>query len=484
MQLPEARSIISTPTWPGSSTGSPIRSSRRPTAPGHHPARHPDPRRAAGPPPGRRIRAFEGVEVPVGALDVTLYRDDLRLRGARAIGPTDLPPAGWTAPGDPRRRRALLRPHDPGRPGRAGRPRPARAVQLAGLVDRGHRELPIRADYVGKNIPTALDESVRVLLPRRTGRRGRITRRGGAMKIRHLLSAADLDRADATAVLDTATEMAAMAGREVKKLPTLRGRTVVNLFYEDSTRTRISFEAAAKRLSADVINFSAKGSSVSKGESLKDTALTLQAMGADAVVIRHPASGAPHRLANWVDGTCSTPATALTSTRRRPCWTPTRCARATAGSRASRCHRGGRAAQPGGPLQRAPAAHPGAHVTLVAPPTLLPVGVTDWAADVSYDLDAALPNADVVMMLRVQRERMNDSFFPSEREYSRRYGLDADRVRGPARARDRDASGPMNRGMEIAPEVADSARSTIVEQVANGVSVRMAVLYLMLGGPR
>jgi aspartate carbamoyltransferase catalytic subunit len=153
--------------------------------------------------------------------------------------------------------------------------------------------------------------------------------------IRHLLSAADLDRAAATAVLDTATEMTAMAGREVKKLPTLRGRTVVNLFYEDSTRTRISFEAAAKRLSADVINFSAKGSSVSKGESLKDTALTLQAMGADAVIIRHSASGAPHRLAKWVDGTVINAGDG-TSTRPRPCSTRTRCDAATAASTASR----------------------------------------------------------------------------------------------------------------------------------------------------
>ena len=303
------------------------------------------------------------------------------------------------------------------------------------------------------------------------------------LRTRHLLSAADLDRTDATAVLDTATAMAAMAGREVKKLPTLRGRTVVNLFYEDSTRTRISFEAAAKRLSADVINFSAKGSSVSKGESLKDTALTLQAMGADAVVIRHSASGAPHRLANWVEGSVIN---AGDGTHEHP--TQALLDAYTMRSRHGRIE-GLKVGIVGDVLHSRVARSNvwllhtlGAHVTLVAPPTLLPVGVTDWPADVSYDLDATLPGLDVVMMLRVQRERMGDSYFPSEREYARRYGLDADRARAFAAHAIVMHPGPMNRGMEIAPEVADSARSTIVEQVANGVSVRMAVLYLMLGG--
>ena len=306
-----------------------------------------------------------------------------------------------------------------------------------------------------------------------------------ALRARHLLSAADLDRTDAIAVLDTANAMAAMAGREVKKLPTLRGRTVVNLFYEDSTRTRISFEAAAKRLSADVINFSAKGSSVSKGESLKDTALTLQAMGADAVVIRHSASGAPHRLANWIQGTVIN---AGDGTHEHP--TQALLDAYTMRSRHGRVE-GLKVAIVGDVLHSRVARSNvrllhtlGAHVTLVAPPTLLPVGVTEWPADVSYDLDATLPGVDVVMMLRVQRERMGDSYFPSEREYARRYGLDADRVRALPSHAIVMHPGPMNRGMEIAPEVADSTRSTIVEQVANGVSVRMAVLYLMLGGQR
>jgi aspartate carbamoyltransferase catalytic subunit len=300
---------------------------------------------------------------------------------------------------------------------------------------------------------------------------------------KHLLSAADLDATTATLILDTAAEMASVAGREVKKLPTLRGRTVVNLFYEDSTRTRISFEAAAKRLSADVINFSAKGSSVSKGESLKDTALTLQAMGADAVVIRHPASGAPHRLATWVDGSVLN---AGDGTHEHP--TQALLDAYTMRSRLGRLA-GLNVAIVGDVLHSRVARSNvlllhtlGADVTLVGPPTLLPVGVDAWPVKTSYDLDAVLPGADVVMMLRVQRERMGDSFFPSAREYARRYGLDAVRMRllpGHAVVMH---PGPMNRGMEIAPEVADSARSTIVEQVANGVSVRMAVLYLLLGG--
>jgi len=306
---------------------------------------------------------------------------------------------------------------------------------------------------------------------------------------RHLLSGADLDRDDALLVLDTAAELASLTDRAVKKLPTLRGRTVVNLFFEDSTRTRISFEAAAKRLSADVINFSAKGSSVSKGESLKDTALTLEAMGADAVVIRHHASGAPHRLAHsgWIqgsvvnagDGTHEHPTQALLDafTMRRHL-------------AAGKGDLEGRKITIVGDVLHSRVARSnvlllatlGAEVTLVAPPTLLPVGVETWPCSTSYDFDAHLKDADAVMMLRVQRERMNAAFFPSAREYSRRYGLDARRM---AQMPDHAIvmhPGPMNRGMEIAAEVADAPRSVIVEQVANGVSVRMAVLYLLLGG--
>ena len=301
---------------------------------------------------------------------------------------------------------------------------------------------------------------------------------------RHLLSAADLTREDALLVLDTAEELAQLTERAtVKKLPTLRGRTVVNLFFEDSTRTRTSFELAAKRLSADVINFSAKGSSVSKGETLKDTALTLEAMGSDAVVIRHSWSGAPVNLARWVkgsvinagDGTHEHPTQALLDAF-------------TMRQRHGRIE-GLRVTIVGDVLHSRVARSNvlllstlGADVTLVAPPTLLPVGVEAWPCEASYDLDAVLPKSDVVMMLRVQRERMGAAYFPSTREYSRRYGLDVRRV---TTLKD-DAivmhPGPMVRGMEIAPEVADGVRSTIQEQVANGVSVRMAVLYLLLGG--
>jgi aspartate carbamoyltransferase catalytic subunit len=300
---------------------------------------------------------------------------------------------------------------------------------------------------------------------------------------RHLISAADLSRADALLILDTAEELARTAERPVPKLPTLRGRTVVNLFFEDSTRTRISFEAAAKRLSADVINFSARGSSVAKGESLKDTAQTLEAMGADAVVIRHGASGAPHRLAGWVrgsvinagDGTHEHPTQALLDafTMRR---------------RLGRVE-GLRVAIVGDVLHSRVARSNvllldtlGAEVTLVAPPTLLPVAIGTWPCSVSYDLAPVLPKSDVVMMLRVQRERMNAAYFPSVREYSRRYGLDAvglAQLPGHAIVMH---PGPMNRGVEIAADVADSPASTIVEQVTNGVSIRMAVLYLLLGG--
>ncbi|MDD9208204.1 aspartate carbamoyltransferase catalytic subunit [Georgenia sp. 10Sc9-8] len=316
--------------------------------------------------------------------------------------------------------------------------------------------------------------------------------------MRHLLSCAELDRAEAVRILDTAEAMAETSGRTIRKLPTLRGRTVVTLFFEDSTRTRISFEAAAKRLSADVINFSAKGSSVSKGESLKDTAQTLQAMGADGVVVRHPSSGAPHRLAHagWIDvpvlnagdGTHQHPTQALLDAftlRRRLHGGPAPVGTALDGARVvivgDVLH--SRVARSNVDLLTTL----GAEVTLVAPPTLLPVGVGGWPATVAHDLDDALVTArpDAVMMLRVQRERMSAAgggFFPSPLEYHRRYGLDGARLGTlPERAVVMHP-GPMNRGLEISAEAADSPRSTVVEQVANGVSVRMAVLYLLLAG--
>ncbi|UJP38954.1 aspartate carbamoyltransferase catalytic subunit [Cellulomonas palmilytica] len=319
--------------------------------------------------------------------------------------------------------------------------------------------------------------------------------------MRHLLSAGDLTRDEAVLILDTAGQMAATQAREIKKLPTLRGRTVVNLFFEDSTRTRISFETAAKRLSADVINFSAKGSSVSKGESLKDTALTLQAMGADAVVIRHQASGAPHTLATsgWThgavvnagDGTHQHPTQALLDA-----YTLRRHLVGAGGTQdaTGRDLDGLHVTIVGDVLHSRVARSNvqllhtlGARVTLVAPPTLVPVGVEAWPCDVSYRLDDVIADGkpDAVMMLRVQRERMSSAgggFFPSPLEYTRGYGLDARRLDALPEHAVVLHPGPMNRGLEISADAADSPRAVIVEQVANGVAVRMAVLYLLLAG--
>ena len=305
----------------------------------------------------------------------------------------------------------------------------------------------------------------------------------------HLLSINDLSRDEAVAILATAAELGRVSEGGQKKLPTLRGRAVVNLFFEDSTRTRISFESAAKRLSADVINFSAKGSSVSKGESLKDTAQTLQAMGADAVVIRHGASGAAQRLADsgWIsasvinagDGTHEHPTQALLDAF-------------TIGEKfglATYDFSGLKVGIVGDILHSRVARSNvlllkklGASVTLIAPPTLLPVGVEQWGVAVSYDFDAALKNLDVVMMLRIQSERMHDLFFPSAREYSRAYGLDSTRLSTLKPKAIVMHPGPMNRGLEISADSADDIKSVIVDQVKNGVSVRMAVLYELLGG--
>jgi aspartate carbamoyltransferase catalytic subunit len=307
--------------------------------------------------------------------------------------------------------------------------------------------------------------------------------------MKHLLSIAHLTKAEAISILNTAQELAKASDGPMKKLPTLRGKTIVNLFAEDSTRTRISFEAAAKRLSADVINFSAKGSSLSKGESLKDTAQTLQAMGADAVIIRHGASGAPARLAEnrWMEGSVIN---AGDGTHEHP-------SQALLDAFTIRKHlvRGGEdlaglhIAIVGDVLHSRVARSNvllltklGGKVTLVAPPTLLPVGVKDWPVSISYDFDEILPTVDAVMMLRVQLERMSEQFFPSAREYSHYFGLNSDRLRVMKPNAIVMHPGPMNRGLEITADSADSARSVIVEQVKNGVSVRMAILYLLLAG--
>ncbi len=307
--------------------------------------------------------------------------------------------------------------------------------------------------------------------------------------MKHLLSINDIDKDFAITILDTAAEMARVSEGPVKKLPTLRGKTVVNLFAEDSTRTRISFEAAAKRLSADVINFTAKGSSISKGESLKDTAQTLQALGADAVIIRHPASGAAHRLAQgrWMNGTVIN---AGDGTHEHP-------SQALLDAYTIRKHlkdgKGDlsdvRVAIVGDILHSRVARSNvlllnklGATVVLVAPPTLLPYQVESWKVTVSHDFNAVLPTVDAVIMLRIQQERMSDLYFPSEREYSSLFGIDAERLALTKPGTILMHPGPMNRGLEISAEAADSPQSVVVEQVANGVSIRMAILYLFIAG--
>ncbi len=306
--------------------------------------------------------------------------------------------------------------------------------------------------------------------------------------MKHLLSAGDLSLAEAEAILDLAEQMQQVQSRPVKKLPALRGRTIINVFFEDSTRTRSSFELAGKWLSADTINVSAKGSSVSKGESLRDTMLTLDAMGVDAFVIRHPSSGAVAQAAGWVkahvvnagDGAHEHPTQALLDAYAMRRHFRELGDEGFAGKRIAivgdLLH--SRVVRSNVLLQRTL----GGEVVLVAPPTLLPTGVETWGCDVTSDFDEVVGDADVVMMLRVQRERMAGGFFPTPREYSDGYGLTLDRLR---RMKDGAAichPGPMNRGVEISSEAADAYNSLVLEQVAAGVAVRMSVLYHLLGG--
>ncbi|MGH3664861.1 MAG: aspartate carbamoyltransferase catalytic subunit, partial [Egibacteraceae bacterium] len=305
----------------------------------------------------------------------------------------------------------------------------------------------------------------------------------------HLLSIEDLSADDITMILDTAEGLKDIALRPIAKVPTLRGRTVCNLFFEDSTRTRISFEIAAKRLSADVINFSASGSSVSKGEGLKDTALTLQAMGVDAIVCRHSASGAPQQLTRWVDakvlnagdGWHQHPTQALLDlfTIREKLGRIEGLRAAVVGdifhSRVARSVVQGLVTM-------------GAEVTIVGPPTLLPgAGEARWSGDtwgaaISHDIDGVLAKTDVLYLLRVQRERMTQQFFPSSREYARIWGVDRDRLAKLPHDAIVMHPGPMNRGVEISADAADAPNSLITTQVTNGIAVRMSCLYLMLGG--
>ncbi len=304
---------------------------------------------------------------------------------------------------------------------------------------------------------------------------------------RHLLSVDDVDADEITALFATATEMHDVQRRQVKKLPALRGRTVINLFFEDSTRTRSSFEIAGKWLSADTVNITGKGSSASKGESLRDTVRTIAAMGVDALVMRHGASGSAAQVAQWVDasvvnagdGTHEHPSQALLDAY-------------TLQQRMGALE--GRHVVMVGDLTHSRVFRSnvkcltklGAQVTVVAPPTLMPSGVDAWSREAgfatSYDLDEVLPKADAVMMLRVQRERMAGGYFPSAREYTVGYGLTRDRldVLGPGVPICHP--GPMNRGLEIAADAADAAQSLVLDQVSAGVAVRMAILYHLLAG--
>ncbi|USX55856.1 aspartate carbamoyltransferase catalytic subunit [Lentzea sp. HUAS12] len=303
--------------------------------------------------------------------------------------------------------------------------------------------------------------------------------------MKHLLSTDGLDRDQAIAILDTADRLKqALLGREVRKLPTLRGRTVITMFYENSTRTRVSFEIAGKWMSADVINVSSSGSSVSKGESLRDTALTLQAAGADCVIVRHPASGAAHRLAGWLKHTNTSVVNAGDGMHEHP--TQALLDAATLRDRLGSLD-GRRVAIVGDVLHSRVARSNvhllttlGAEVTLVAPPTLLPTGVENWPVTVSHEIDSELASQDAVMLLRVQAERMTGGFFPSSREYSIAYGLNERRLKLLPEHAVVLHPGPMLRGMEIASVVADSPQAAITEQVRNGVHVRMAVLYHLL----
>lgn len=320
--------------------------------------------------------------------------------------------------------------------------------------------------------------------------------------MRHFISITDLTREQAISVLATAEHMAGTQSRSIRKLPTLVGQTVVNLFFEDSTRTRLSFEAAAKRLSADVLNFSAKGSSVSKGESLQDTIQTISAMGADAIVVRHSGAGTAHRLAHtgWIDvpvvnagdGTHEHPTQALLDafTLRRALAGVPASGPVTDGPRGQGLD-GAKVAIVGDVLHSRVARSNvhllsglGADVHLIAPATLLPWGVENWPVTVHYDLDAALSAEDfaAVMMLRVQHERMHESFFPNAREYARLWGLSAARLEKLPAETFIMHPGPMNRGFEISAAAADSPRALVLDQVENGVSVRMAVLYRLLTG--
>ena len=312
---------------------------------------------------------------------------------------------------------------------------------------------------------------------------------------RHLLSVSDLGQEGIEEVLRLTDSFVEVSSRAIPKVPALRGKTVVSLFFEDSTRTRLSFETAAKRLSADVMTFSASSSSLNKGESLRDTVETVQAMGIDALVVRHSGAGVPWQVSRWVngpsvinagDGWHEHPTQALLD-----CYTivSERNARGYPEPASGRPPLDGIRIAIVGDIRHSRVARSdvlafdalGAQVTLVAPPTLLPPSLAGWPVEVSYDLDALLPKLDVIYLLRLQKERMTEALLPSIREYASSYGLTRERRQQLTEQALIMHPGPVNRGVEVAAEVADDPSSVITRQVANGVAVRMAVLYLLLG---
>ena len=419
-------------------------------------------------------------ELPAGEIDIAFYRDDLATREAPEVRSSHLPfrledhtvvlvddvlYTGRTV------RAAIDALFDYGRPAR---------VQLAVLADRGHRELPIRPDYVGKNLPTHRSERVNVRVSELDGAdEVTITSRQEVHGMRHLLSIEDLDRPGIERILDRAKSFTEVSEREVKKVPALRGRRVLNLFYEASTRTRSSFELAAKTLSAEVINFVSSGSSVEKGESLKDTVQTLSAYRPDLIVVRTPHVGAADLVARWSpaavvnagDGKHEHPTQALLDV-----YTLRERLGALDGANIwivgdvmhSRVARSNILAF----------AMLGARVTVCGPPTLIPRGMESLGCEVRYTLDG-LAEADVVYALRMQKERMTESFVPSLREYAARYQIDGRRL---GARQVLMHPGPVNRGVELSAEVIDSPQAVIGQQVAAGVVVRMAVLYELLAG--
>ena len=442
--------------------------------------------RTRGVPLARRlakaIHEINHQDVPTGALDITLYRDDLMRTAVGAqpvIRKTEIPFSI-----DDRR---ILLVDDvlyTGRTIRAaldaliefGRPR---VIQLVVLVDRGHRELPIKADYVGKNLPTVADAE-------RAGPSdgSRWPRRSGDHRMKKdLLGIGDLTSDEIYLILDTTEAMREIGQRPIKKVPTLRGKTIVNLFYEPSTRTRTSFEIAEKRLSADTLNIAATTSSAQKGETLADTALNIEAMAPDMIVLRHASSGAGHllsrlcksRIINAGDGMHEHPTQALLDA-----FTIREHKKRLEGLKVTIV----------GDLLHSRVLRSnvlllttlGAEVWVCGPATLIPPGIERLGVHASTVIDEAVADADVIMMLRIQQERMHGAFFPSTREYFNTFGMTRARL---ARAKPDVIimhPGPMNRGVEIASDVADGPYSVILEQVANGVAVRMAVLYLLAGG--